>query len=107
MNAKHKGAWAEAVAKAYLLRSGFEVFQNVSQHGLIDFITVQGDVIDMYDVKTASIRRSKVGDGTTLRFQNKRTPEQVALGVQLLHVTPGGNVLTSQEAKWHPFQSPT
>lgn len=99
MNPKHKGAYAEAVAKAYLLRMGYEVFENVSQHGPVDFVAMQGGVIDLFDVKMTSIRRSKAGDGTTLRFHFHRTPEQKDLGVQLLHVTPGGNVLTTAEAK--------
>jgi hypothetical protein len=100
MKPKHKGAWAEAVAKAYLLRMGFEVFENVSQHGSVDFIALSeaGDV-GFFDVKLASVRRSKAGDGTTLRFHYARSEEQEDLNVQLLHVTPGGNVLTTAEAK--------
>jgi Holliday junction resolvase-like predicted endonuclease len=72
MNPKHKGAYAEAVAKAYLLRMGFEVFENVSQHGSVDFIAMTGTGTDIgyFDVKSASLRRSKVGDKTTLRFQS-------------------------------------
>jgi hypothetical protein len=96
---KHKGAWAEAIAKAYLLKMGFEVFENVSQHGSVDFIAMTGTDLGYFDVKSASLRRSKVGDKTTLRFQYALTPEQKELGVQLLHVTPGGNVLTTAEAK--------
>jgi Holliday junction resolvase-like predicted endonuclease len=104
VQAKHKGAWAEAIAKAYLLKMGFEVFENVSAHGPIDFIAMDPDTRDMvkFDVKMASVRRNYVYDGfanTSLRFQRQRTARQKELCVQLLHVTPGGNVLTDVEAK--------
>ena len=104
MDTKHKGAWAEAIAKAYLLKMGFEVFENVSAHGPIDFIAMAPSSGDLakFDVKLASVRRNYVYDGfanTSLRFQTRRTAEQKELCVQLLHVTPGGNVLTAEEAK--------
>lgn len=38
MNAKHKGSLAELLACAWLLKQGYEVFRNVSQHGVADII---------------------------------------------------------------------
>jgi hypothetical protein len=35
---KHRGAWAEAAACAWLFTCGFEVFRNCSAHGTADFI---------------------------------------------------------------------
>lgn len=100
MKDKHKGAWAEAIAKAYLLKMGFDVFENVSQHGSIDFIAIAPDgELGKFDVKKTSIRKNYTwsGEWSSLRFQRQRTPEQIEFGVQLLHVTPGGNVLTEAE----------
>jgi hypothetical protein len=38
---KHKGARSELVACAWLLCQGYEVFRNVSQHGLMDIIAIK------------------------------------------------------------------
>lgn len=38
MNSKHTGALSEIKAQAWLLAQGYEVFENVSQHGDYDLI---------------------------------------------------------------------
>lgn len=53
---KHKGALAELKVTSWLLEQGYEVFRNVSQHGVVDIISrnpISGD-IDLIDVKTKS-----------------------------------------------------
>jgi len=60
MDTKHRGAHSELVACAWLLRRGYEVFRNVSQHGLIDLIAMKDGKTLFIDVKTAS-RHIKYG----------------------------------------------
>ena len=54
MDKKHKGAASELIATAWLLKQGYEVFRNVSQHGKIDLIAIhpETDEIKSIDVKT-------------------------------------------------------
>lgn len=52
MERKHKGAHSELVACAWLLRRGYEVFRNVSQHGRYDMIAIKGTKVAYIDVKT-------------------------------------------------------
>ena len=38
MEKKHRGAWAELVACGWLLKEGYEVYRNVSPHGVCDIL---------------------------------------------------------------------
>jgi len=49
---KHKGAHSELVACAWLLARDYEVYRNVSQHGLIDLVAIKGPITIYIDVKT-------------------------------------------------------
>jgi hypothetical protein len=75
----HVGAVSEMLAAAYLLRRGYEVFRNVSSSGPIDLVAIHRVTGEtrLFDVKT---RRSTAG--------SKLTPEQLAIGVNLLLVEP-------------------
>ena len=104
MDVKHKGSWAETLAKAYLLQQGFEVFENVSDHGPIDFIAMDpsNGGMALYDVKLGTVVKWQVKGGiersNVYHFpQHKMSDLQRKLGVQLLHVTPDGQVLTQAE----------
>lgn len=77
---KHRGARSELIASTYLLDQGYEVFRNVSSHGLGDLVGWQGGHFTLFDVKTSADNRR-----LTL------APEQVAAGVKRLNVYPDGS----------------
>ena len=57
MHAKHKGSLAELLACAWLLKQGYEVFRNVSQHGVADLIAWRENGLPMFiEVRSANIR---------------------------------------------------
>jgi len=62
MDRKHKGALAELKATVWLLKQGYEVFRNVSQHGEVDLIALDPETkeILLIDVKTAPVGNKKV-----------------------------------------------
>lgn len=53
---KHKGAFSELKASAWLLNQGYEVFRNVSPHGAVDIIAMNPETneITLIDVKTTN-----------------------------------------------------
>ena len=53
---KHKGAANELRAVLWLMKQGYEVFRNVSQHGAIDIIATRNDEILFLDVKSSWAR---------------------------------------------------
>jgi hypothetical protein len=77
---KHKGAFAELIAAAWLLAQGFDVFRNVSQHGLVDIVAIQSGVVYYFDVKSAF----QNGQGARLSVQ------QIELGVKPIYVLRDG-----------------
>ena len=48
---KHKGALSELRACAWLLDQGYEVFRNVSDHGLVDIVALKNGKTFYFDVK--------------------------------------------------------
>lgn len=54
MDNKHKGARSELIAITWLLSSGYEVFRNISQHGLADIVVWKDGKIIFLDVKSSS-----------------------------------------------------
>jgi hypothetical protein len=72
---KHKGAWAELVACAWLLGRGYDVFRNVSQHGLADVVATNAHEVLRIDVKLATQTTRPV-----------LSAEQIASGVIPLYV---------------------
>ena len=59
---KHKGALAELNASAWLLAQGYEVFRNVSPHGLVDLIGIKDGQTYLFDVKTGRPRPSALSE---------------------------------------------
>jgi Holliday junction resolvase-like predicted endonuclease len=84
MERKHLGAANELIATVWLLQQGYEVFRNVSQHGIADLIVLKDGYTGLIDVKSCDYR----DDGSTgIRRLSK---EQVDKGVWLLSVFPDG-----------------
>lgn len=52
---KHRGAHSELVACAWLLNQGYEVFRNVSPHGIADIIAFRGGEMRRIDVKSVYV----------------------------------------------------
>lgn len=78
---KHKGARAELIAITFLLKEGYEVFRNVSPHGLIDLVAIKGGVTTHFDVKTGQIAT----DGRT-RLMARLSLDQVAAEIKCINV---------------------
>ena len=87
---KHRGAYSELIASAWLLEKGYEVFRNLSDRGPIDLIAVKGDKCLFVDVKTVLVRLGKKGKISIARRSQRLTEKQVELGVRALFVTPDG-----------------
>jgi hypothetical protein len=75
---KHRGAYNEHLAIAWLIAQGYEVFRNVSAHGIIDIIACRGAETIRLDVKSRAV-------GST----NNRSA-QLEAGVKLLVVGRSG-----------------
>ncbi len=82
INKKHKGALAELTAISWLLKQGYEVYRNVSYHGICDIVASKGGELLKIDVKTANnyLRTGKFYVSQTA------SDEQVAHGVKVLGV---------------------
>lgn len=77
VNSKHLGALSEIMACEWLLRQGYEVFRNISQHGLADYVAWKpGELPILIDVKSA----------TRGKPVNRLTQAQEKGGVRLLYV---------------------
>lgn len=76
MDKKHKGAASELVAAAWLLTQGYEVFRNVSPHGLIDIVGIKEGMVEYFDVRSAN----KQGEA------NRLSDEAVEKNVKMLAV---------------------
>lgn len=61
---KHRGALSELQACSFLIKEGYEVFRNVSPHGLVDLIARNPTTKELIliDVKTGSY--NTLTDGT-------------------------------------------
>lgn len=77
---RHRGAHNELIATVWLLKAGYEVFRNVSQHGPIDIVAMKDGELLKFDVKAS---------GPIDRVA-RLSEEQISLGVKLLRVYPDG-----------------
>ncbi len=84
LNLKHieKGYFAEQLASAWLIKQGYWVFKNISQHGAVDCVAINQKTheIILIDVKVIS----KTRKGSTR--SKILTEKQRAMGVKLLYV---------------------
>ena len=76
LDRKHIGAHSELIASSWLLKQGYEVFRNVSQHGVVDIIAMKDGKTMLLDVKSASPNA----------MPKSITEEQDRLGVKILTV---------------------
>jgi hypothetical protein len=79
MHSKHRGAHSELTACLWLLEQGYEVFRNISQHGIVDVVAFRGDEILKIDVKTLG--------PPSVRGRPLQKPEQA--GVAFVYVRNG------------------
>jgi len=59
MEQKHKGATSELMATVWLLKKGYEVFRNISNHGLIDIIAVNPETNKTIFIDVTTILKYK------------------------------------------------
>jgi hypothetical protein len=81
MDRKHLGSYNEMIATLWLMERGYEVFRNVSAHGLIDLVALKDGVFTKFDVKMAYSQVQPV----------KLTQAQMDAGVIGLKVYPDGS----------------
>lgn len=79
---KHRGAYSELIACAFLLDQGYEVFRNVSAHGLGDLVAWKDGKFTVFDVKTVSAG----GGGSAIRLLQA----QIDAGIQRINVHDDG-----------------
>lgn len=84
MKQKFKGAHNELIACAWLLKNGYEVFRNVSPHGLIDILAIKEGSLTKIDVKS-----SYVEENTGKIRMQYASNEQAEIGVRVLGVIAG------------------
>lgn len=83
---KHLGAMSELRACLWLTEQGYEVFRNVSGHGIADIVAWRiGAAPVPIDVKTLTYCLNKRGEGYYLTT-GKPSPEQAKAGVRILWV---------------------
>jgi Holliday junction resolvase-like predicted endonuclease len=70
---KHCGAQAELIASAWLLSQGYEVFRNVSQHGIADLVALHSHLgtFILIDAKSEAEDRRSIGGATKLTAEQK------------------------------------
>jgi Holliday junction resolvase-like predicted endonuclease len=92
MQSKHRGAHSELVACAWLLERGYEVYRNISPHGLGDLVVVKDGQMLRIDVKTCA-------EGRKTRLKTWQTSQNIAAqyvfsdGKCELDLNPGHTVL--------------
>lgn len=91
MQVKHKGSKVELLACAHLLDQDYEVFKNVSNHGIADLVVWKPETNDVifYDVKSISPQFRANGEKrySPTAFP-KATEEQRKFGVKILLYDP-------------------
>ena len=85
---KHLGAGSELVACAWLLAEGYEVFRNISQHGLADLVAVKDGKAFYFDVKSQNDNHS----------YRRLSPAQIERGILPLVVSKSGECVID----WSP-----
>ena len=74
---KHRGAESELRACAWLLKQGYEVFRNVSSHGIIDIVAVKQGIATYIDVKSTE-------------HGNLNGTDEENEGIEILYPLPNG-----------------
>jgi hypothetical protein len=94
---KHKGGRNELSACVWLLNEGYEVFRNVSQHGLVDVVAInrEGKAF-FFDIKSVLIAKSGHFSG------GKLTEAQIEMGVIALWILPDGTFYINWKNEFGP-----
>lgn len=87
---KHKGCWAEMVACCWLIQNGYDVFKNISQHGLIDIIALRDGKVFKFDVKSVNEAHTNVPP---------LSQAQAEMGILALAVYADGRVKFCEDAE--------
>lgn len=97
MDSKHRGAQAELTACAWLLTEGYEVFRNVSAHGVADIVAIKG-------ADTLRINVRAVSDWRDKSLPASLPEDQIAQGIVGLYVFSDGRCDLDLERRYqkHP-----
>ena len=79
------------------MNNGYDVFRNVSQHGIADIIALDPDTGEVVLIDVKSPLKHLDNDGT-VRYYNKPSEEQRSVGVKLLLVTDVGCMWSEETA---------
>ena len=82
------GDVSELRAAAFLLTKDYQVFRNVSRTGPIDLVGIKDSNIELFDVKTISLRKKANGD--IMAQPAKLKKEQIQNGIKIIYVTHSG-----------------
>lgn len=88
---KHRGARNEMIACAYMLELGYEVFRNISQHGIVDLVAMKNDEVLLLDVKASHSTRDRAPS-------RRANDEQRRRGIVWLNVFEDGRCAISKPA---------
>lgn len=80
---KHRGAYSELIACAWLLKEGYEVFRNVSPHGAADLVAIGNGEVLRIDVKTGGVHPLQ--------------PAQAEQGIAAIYVLPNGDCVLERQ----------
>lgn len=95
---KHHGALAEIMACEWMIRQGYEVFRNISSHGLADYVAWRpGQSPILIDVKTAGMT-----EGGTRRTFPSASQAQIAAGVKILFVDRVSRTISFAKEDFNP-----
>jgi Holliday junction resolvase-like predicted endonuclease len=86
MHTKHRGAYNELTACLWLLKQGYEVFRNVSPHGLTDIVAIKGKEVHRIDVKKGGYQAKRWSNSADQTLEK----QQVDQGVKRLNVFKNG-----------------
>jgi Holliday junction resolvase-like predicted endonuclease len=97
---KHRGAHAELIAASWLLTQGYEVFRNVSPHGVADIIAINFETGErlLIDVKSTYFGGYKIATGEFVQVETmtkKPSEDQRRHGVRILFVMRDGSCVLS------------
>lgn len=82
---KHRGAISELTACSWLLEKGYEVFRNVSQHGVADLVAINRETQEILQIDVKTIGKT-VMKGLTYKTVPKPNERHKQFGVEVLVV---------------------
>ena len=83
MDKKHKGATSELIATVWLLKKGYEVFRNVSQHGAVDIIARDSETGKIIFIDVTSLHKRKTPNEETYHCKKSKFSNIKILAVDI------------------------